>query len=148
LFYGYILVVFYLNVFICVQLFYFVLSSFQGRIIRAPFAKVSFADFWLADQLTSLSFIFPDIAYFICFYSSQIDWANGMSYKPQNSSSLTLPSLVMGHNSQYSNSTRLTIPSCASHSNEIIEKWLKQTIDDYLVKHQENTHFASEKNFT
>ncbi|CAH8444753.1 unnamed protein product [Schistosoma margrebowiei] len=91
-----------------------------GRIIRAPFAKVSFADFWLADQLTSLSFIFPDIAYFICFYSSQIDWANGMSYKPQNSSSLTLPSLVMGHNSQYSNSTRLTIPSCASHSNEII----------------------------
>ncbi|CAI2723239.1 unnamed protein product [Schistosoma spindalis] len=93
-----------------------------GRIIRAPFAKVSFADFWLADQLTSLSFIFPDIAYFICFYSSQIDWANGMSYKPQNSS-LTLPSLVMGHNSQYSNSTRLTIPSCASHSNEIIGTW-------------------------
>uniref|UniRef100_A0A5K4F2C7 Xenotropic and polytropic retrovirus receptor 1 n=1 Tax=Schistosoma mansoni TaxID=6183 RepID=A0A5K4F2C7_SCHMA len=90
-----------------------------GRIIRAPFAKVSFADFWLADQLTSLSFIFPDIAYFICFYSSQIDWANGMSYKPQNSS-VTLPSLVTGHNSQYSNSTRLTIPSCASHSNEII----------------------------
>lgn len=32
--------------------------------------------------------------------------------------------------------------------NIILEKWLKQTIDDYLVKHQENTHFASEKNFT
>ncbi|CAH8438703.1 unnamed protein product [Schistosoma turkestanicum] len=95
-----------------------------GRIIRAPFAKVSFADFWLADQLTSLSFLFPDIAYFICFYASQIDWSNGMNYKPHDFSSTlsTSSSLVMGHNNNngYANSTQLTIPSCAFHSSNII----------------------------
>ncbi|TNN12929.1 Xenotropic and polytropic retrovirus receptor 1 [Schistosoma japonicum] len=91
-----------------------------GRIIRAPFARVSFADFWLADQLNSLSFIFPDIAYFICFYSSQIDWANGMSYIPRDLSPSTPPRQVVERTRRYSNSTSLTIPSCASHLNDVI----------------------------
>uniref|UniRef100_A0A5K3EQJ4 SPX domain-containing protein n=1 Tax=Mesocestoides corti TaxID=53468 RepID=A0A5K3EQJ4_MESCO len=43
------------------------------RIIRAPLAKVRFPDFFLADQLNSLSFILPDLAYFLCFFITFID---------------------------------------------------------------------------
>ncbi|CAH8831685.1 unnamed protein product [Trichobilharzia szidati] len=94
-----------------------------GRIFRAPFAQVSFADFWLADQLNSLNFIFPDIAYFICFYSSQIDWANGMNYIPPvalSSPSSLSTSLVIAPTSGHSNSTSLTLPTCAFNSDKII----------------------------
>ncbi|CAL8072122.1 unnamed protein product [Calicophoron daubneyi] len=53
-----------------------------GRIARAPFVPVAFADFWLADQLNSLSFILPELARFVCFYSSQVDWSNQLKYLP------------------------------------------------------------------
>ncbi|KAM7535586.1 hypothetical protein Aperf_G00000096217 [Anoplocephala perfoliata] len=43
------------------------------RIIRAPLARVRFPDFFLADQLNSLSFILPDLAYFLCFFIHFID---------------------------------------------------------------------------
>ncbi|KAL5970781.1 Xenotropic and polytropic retroviru receptor 1 [Taenia solium] len=43
------------------------------RIIRAPLARVHFPDFFLADQLNSLSFVLPDIAYFLCFFVNFID---------------------------------------------------------------------------
>lgn len=43
------------------------------RIIRAPLARVRFPDFFLADQLNSLSFILPDFAYFLCFFINFID---------------------------------------------------------------------------
>lgn len=49
----------------------------QGRIILAPFFRVNFADFWLAEQLTSLVPLFLDIHFFICFYINNTDWANG-----------------------------------------------------------------------
>lgn len=39
------------------------------RIFSAPFHTVTFADFWLADQLTSLDLIFYDIEYLICYFS-------------------------------------------------------------------------------
>ncbi|BHF74099.1 Xenotropic and polytropic retrovirus receptor 1 [Sparganum proliferum] len=44
------------------------------RILRAPFAHVNFPDFFIADQLNSLSFVFPDFAFFVCFYVSYLDW--------------------------------------------------------------------------
>lgn len=44
------------------------------RIILAPFFFVHFADFWLADQLTSLAPIFLDFQYFVCFYASNVHW--------------------------------------------------------------------------
>ncbi|OQV11683.1 Xenotropic and polytropic retrovirus receptor 1 [Hypsibius exemplaris] len=47
------------------------------RIIAAPFFAVGFADFWLADQFTSLSPAFLDIEYFICFYSFEVPWVTG-----------------------------------------------------------------------
>ncbi|CAF3446297.1 unnamed protein product [Rotaria sp. Silwood1] len=45
-----------------------------GRIICAPFYRVGFADFWLADQLTSLELLFYDIEYFFCFYIYDVGW--------------------------------------------------------------------------
>ena len=41
-----------------------------GRILCAPFFYVKFPDFWVADQLNSLSTAFTDAHYFICFYAS------------------------------------------------------------------------------
>lgn len=46
------------------------------RIILAPFFYVHFADFWLADQLTSLAPVFLDFQYFVCFYASTTNWAD------------------------------------------------------------------------
>ncbi|CAF3045827.1 unnamed protein product [Rotaria socialis] len=46
----------------------------MGRIICAPFYRVGFADFWLADQLTSLELLFFDIEYFVCFYIYDVGW--------------------------------------------------------------------------
>ncbi|CAG7822159.1 unnamed protein product [Allacma fusca] len=42
--------------------------SVLGHIIAAPFVKVAFADFWLADQLNSLVPVLLDFQYLICFY--------------------------------------------------------------------------------
>ena len=39
--------------------------------------SVGFADFWLADQFTSLSPAFLDIEYFICFYAFEVPWLSG-----------------------------------------------------------------------
>jgi len=46
----------------------------QFRIVTAPFHYVSFADFWLADQLVSLTTVLLDLEYLICFYSVDVDW--------------------------------------------------------------------------
>lgn len=46
------------------------------RVFTAPFHKVGFADFWLADQLNSLAVILTDLEYMICFYSFELQWGN------------------------------------------------------------------------
>ena len=33
----------------------------------APFFSVTFPDFWIADQLTSLALVLLDMEYFICY---------------------------------------------------------------------------------
>jgi len=48
--------------------------SLQFRIFTAPFHYVGFADFWLADQLNSLTTVLLDLEYLICFYSVEVDW--------------------------------------------------------------------------
>jgi len=50
----------------------FCLSQF--RIFTAPFHYVGFADFWLADQLNSLTTVLLDLEYLICFYSVEVSW--------------------------------------------------------------------------
>jgi hypothetical protein len=41
----------------------------------APFYRVAFADFWLADQLTSFTYLFPDIQFFVCWFTFEAKWA-------------------------------------------------------------------------
>lgn len=45
-----------------------------GRMISAPFFHVSFADFWLADQLNSLVTALMDFQFLTCFYITNGDW--------------------------------------------------------------------------
>ncbi|CAH1392463.1 unnamed protein product [Nezara viridula] len=44
------------------------------RIVLSPMFYVNFADFWLADQLTSLIPAFVDLVFFICYYSRIENW--------------------------------------------------------------------------
>uniref|UniRef100_A0A8C2JIJ8 Xenotropic and polytropic retrovirus receptor 1 n=1 Tax=Cyprinus carpio TaxID=7962 RepID=A0A8C2JIJ8_CYPCA len=44
------------------------------RVVTAPFHRVGFADFWLADQLNSLVVVLMDLEYMICFYSMELNW--------------------------------------------------------------------------
>ena len=50
------------------------------RIVCAPFFYVGFADFWIADQLNSLSVALTDFHYLICFYISSGSTVNGKSF--------------------------------------------------------------------
>lgn len=43
-------------------------------IFTAPFHYVGFADFWVADQLNSLTTVLLDFEYLICFYSVEVEW--------------------------------------------------------------------------
>ncbi|XP_078083673.1 xenotropic and polytropic retrovirus receptor 1 homolog [Mustelus asterias] len=44
------------------------------RSVTAPFHKVSFAEFWLADQLNSMGTVFLDLWSMICFYVFEVNW--------------------------------------------------------------------------
>ncbi|XP_067868001.1 xenotropic and polytropic retrovirus receptor 1 homolog [Heterodontus francisci] len=46
------------------------------RVLTAPFHKVGFADFWLADQLNSMGTVFLDLWSLICFYVFEVNWDN------------------------------------------------------------------------
>ncbi|KAM9325605.1 solute carrier family 53 member 1 [Gastrophryne carolinensis] len=46
------------------------------RVFTAPFHKVGFADFWLADQLNSLAVILMDLEFMICYYSFELNWGS------------------------------------------------------------------------
>uniref|UniRef100_A0A3B3D0J6 Xenotropic and polytropic retrovirus receptor 1b n=1 Tax=Oryzias melastigma TaxID=30732 RepID=A0A3B3D0J6_ORYME len=46
------------------------------RVVTAPFHRVGFADFWLADQLNSLVTVLMDLEYMICFYSFELNWTD------------------------------------------------------------------------
>lgn len=59
---------------------YNVYNLLQGRVMLAPFFYVTFADFWVADQLNSLVTLFTDIQYMICFYSTTNSWSEGIGW--------------------------------------------------------------------
>uniref|UniRef100_UPI00398ED42E xenotropic and polytropic retrovirus receptor 1 homolog n=1 Tax=Pristiophorus japonicus TaxID=55135 RepID=UPI00398ED42E len=46
------------------------------RVLTAPFHKVGFADFWMADQLNSMGPVFLDLWSLICFYAFEVNWEN------------------------------------------------------------------------
>lgn len=51
------------------------LMNILWKVFTAPFHHVGFADFWLADQLTSFDFLFTDIEFFGCWFLMQARWA-------------------------------------------------------------------------
>ncbi|CAL8395943.1 unnamed protein product [Boreogadus saida] len=52
------------------------------RVFTAPFHRVEFADFWLADQLNSLVIVLMDLEYLICFYIFDLQWGNRKGLLP------------------------------------------------------------------
>ncbi|KAM4629766.1 xenotropic and polytropic retrovirus receptor 1a [Polymixia lowei] len=52
------------------------------RVFTAPFHRVEFADFWLADQLNSLVFVLMDLEYLVCFYIFELQWGNSKGLLP------------------------------------------------------------------
>ena len=54
----------------------------QFRVFTAPFHRVEFADFWLADQLNSLVIVLMDLEYLICFYIFDLQWGNRKGLLP------------------------------------------------------------------
>ncbi|KAG5847954.1 hypothetical protein ANANG_G00131760 [Anguilla anguilla] len=57
------------------------------RVFTAPFHRVEFADFWLADQLNSLVMVLMDLEYLVCFYSFELDWTEKKGLLPDSSKS-------------------------------------------------------------
>ncbi|XP_056133708.1 xenotropic and polytropic retrovirus receptor 1a isoform X2 [Lampris incognitus] len=53
------------------------------RVFTAPFHRVEFADFWLADQLNSLVFVLMDMEYLVCFYLFELQWSNNKGLLPK-----------------------------------------------------------------
>ncbi|KAK1801462.1 hypothetical protein P4O66_022724 [Electrophorus voltai] len=62
----------YNNIRITVIMIVWVIVRF--RVSTAPFHRVEFADFWLADQLNSLVFVLMDLEYLVCYYSMELQW--------------------------------------------------------------------------
>ncbi|KAG8222648.1 hypothetical protein J437_LFUL003770 [Ladona fulva] len=65
-----------------------------GRIIAAPFFHVGFADFWLADQMNSLSSALLDFQYLICFYVTADNWSEAGDTSMCNEKSFIIRPIV------------------------------------------------------
>ncbi|CAB3402428.1 unnamed protein product [Caenorhabditis bovis] len=58
----------------------------------APLFFVTFTDFWLGDQMNSLTTAFLDFEYFLCFYGSEVDYSDGwMEVRALNSTTGSVP---------------------------------------------------------
>ncbi|XP_041791897.1 xenotropic and polytropic retrovirus receptor 1a isoform X2 [Chelmon rostratus] len=81
--YGFMLL-FFINPFkTCYYKSRFWLLKLLFRVFTAPFHRVEFADFWLADQLNSLVFVLMDLEYLICFYIFELQWSNSKGLLPK-----------------------------------------------------------------
>uniref|UniRef100_A0A3B3WC64 Xenotropic and polytropic retrovirus receptor 1a n=1 Tax=Poecilia mexicana TaxID=48701 RepID=A0A3B3WC64_9TELE len=80
--YGF-MVLFLINPFkTCYYKSRFWLIKLLFRVFTAPFHRVEFADFWLADQLNSLVVVLMDFEYLICFYIFELQWSNSKGLLP------------------------------------------------------------------
>uniref|UniRef100_A0A3B4T4A8 Xenotropic and polytropic retrovirus receptor 1a n=1 Tax=Seriola dumerili TaxID=41447 RepID=A0A3B4T4A8_SERDU len=80
--YGF-MVLFLINPFkTCYYKSRFWLLKLLFRVFTAPFHRVEFADFWLADQLNSLVVVLMDLEYLICFYIFELQWSNSKGLLP------------------------------------------------------------------
>ncbi|XP_038063830.1 xenotropic and polytropic retrovirus receptor 1 homolog [Patiria miniata] len=58
----------------------FWLLRILAHILVAPFHAVGFADFWLADQLNSLTTVLLDMEFLICYYICEVGWVQNQCY--------------------------------------------------------------------
>uniref|UniRef100_A0A3B5KK56 Xenotropic and polytropic retrovirus receptor 1a n=1 Tax=Xiphophorus couchianus TaxID=32473 RepID=A0A3B5KK56_9TELE len=80
--YGF-MVLFLINPFkTCYYKSRFWLIKLLFRVFTAPFHRVEFADFWLADQLNSLVVVLMDFEYLICFYIFELQWSSSKGLIP------------------------------------------------------------------
>ncbi|UMM22662.1 hypothetical protein L5515_003771 [Caenorhabditis briggsae] len=62
------------------------------KCFTSPFHFVTFTDFWLGDQMNSLTTAFLDFQYFVCFYATEVDYSNGwIEVKGINSTTGSVP---------------------------------------------------------
>lgn len=99
-------------------------SPAQFRVFTAPFHRVEFADFWLADQLNSLVIVLMDLEYLVCFYSVELQWGDVDGLLPNYSGTTsyrtrTMPLLTPENQSQNTNET--TEPDPALLSTQLTE---------------------------
>ncbi|XP_054906591.1 xenotropic and polytropic retrovirus receptor 1a [Poeciliopsis prolifica] len=84
--YGF-MVLFLINPFkTCYYKSRFWLIKLLFRVFTAPFHRVEFADFWLADQLNSLVIVLLDFEYLLCFYIFELQWSDSKGLLPPDSS--------------------------------------------------------------
>ncbi|XP_022106276.1 xenotropic and polytropic retrovirus receptor 1 homolog [Acanthaster planci] len=72
----------------------FWLLRILAHILIAPFHAVGFADFWLADQLNSLTTVLLDLEFLLCFYICEVDWVQTQCYFNCNTYSYLAKALV------------------------------------------------------
>ncbi|XP_043496961.1 xenotropic and polytropic retrovirus receptor 1 [Polistes fuscatus] len=72
----------------------FWLLKIIGRVLVSPFAYVNFADFWLADQLNSLTTALLDFQFLTCFYITNGNWFEVGNTKQCTSESLIIRPIV------------------------------------------------------
>ncbi|KAI4492046.1 hypothetical protein M0802_010171 [Mischocyttarus mexicanus] len=72
----------------------FWLIKIIGRVLVSPFAYVNFADFWLADQLNSLTTALLDFQFLACFYITNGNWLEVGNTKQCTSGSLVIRPIV------------------------------------------------------
>ncbi|KAK6024279.1 SPX domain protein [Ostertagia ostertagi] len=63
------------------------------KCFTAPLHFVTFTDFWLGDQMNSLTTSFLDFQYFLCFYSTEVDYSldNFLAVRTINSTTGAVP---------------------------------------------------------
>ncbi|KAI1891935.1 hypothetical protein AGOR_G00148830 [Albula goreensis] len=66
------------------------------RVFTAPFHRVEFADFWLADQLNSLVIVLMDLEYLVCYYSFELNWSAKNGLLPHNQGDMVCHSYSYG----------------------------------------------------
>ncbi|KAJ8395456.1 hypothetical protein AAFF_G00031900 [Aldrovandia affinis] len=66
------------------------------RVFTAPFHRVEFADFWLADQLNSLVIVLMDLEYLVCFYSFELNWNSKNGLLPHSKGDMVCHSYSYG----------------------------------------------------
>lgn len=113
--------------------FYSSFLSFQFRVFTAPFHRVEFADFWLADQLNSLVVVLMDLEYLICFYIFELQWGNTKGLLPSASK-------ILGEGQNWMNDLYALCTSACCHKELEIFCWPFSLYSIFHINYCLSTH--------